>query len=304
MRQEELRNEAGLTEEEFLREYNPNAYEKPSVTTDMAIFTVTDAPTETSRQKAEKELKVLLVQRKDHPYLGKWALPGGFVNVNEDLDEAAYRELQEETNIDNVYAEQLYTWGEVERDPRMRVISVSYLSLIDINSVKLKAGSDADKVEWFTVKDKVIRENTIMTDNGFIIEKFIQLEFTHEVEGALSAVVKVTITREGRVTKTEREVVEQDGLAFDHPRIIEYSLARLRNKIEYTDIVFNLMPELFTLTSLQQVYEVILGKELLKANFRRKIGDMVEETNEEIKEGAFRPSKLFRFNTRWIKETL
>lgn len=292
-------NEAGLTEQEFLAQYNPNRYEKPSVTTDVAIFTVMDTESESNRQKPTKDLKVLLVKRKDHPYLGKWALPGGFVDMDEDLETAAYRELEEETSIRNIYAEQLFTWGEVNRDPRMRVISISYLALINSNSVSIKAGSDADAVAWFTVQDRLLKEVVIPQENGTITERFVELKLTNESE-ILTSIVKTTTRREGTVSQVTHEVIEQDGLAFDHPRIILYSLLRLRNKIEYTNIAFNLMPPLFTLTSLQKVYEVILNKELLKANFRRKVSDMVIETNEEIREGAYRPAKLFRFNTDWI----
>lgn len=291
-------NGQGLTEQEFLERYNPNRYEKPSVTTDMAIFTVVDSEIVNSRENPDKELKVLLVKRVDHPYLGKWALPGGFVNMDEDLDTAANRELQEETGISNIYSEQLYTWGEVDRDPRMRVISISYLSLIDGTSVSPKAGSDAEDVAWFTVKEEIISETTESTSDQKVIEQVIQLKLINE-EVELSSKIKVTTTVIGPVMNITREVIEQNGLAFDHPRIIQYSLERLRNKCEYTNIVFNLMPPLFTLTSLQKVYEVILNKELLKANFRRKISSMVVETEEIFKEGAFRPSKLFKYNTEW-----
>jgi hypothetical protein len=218
--------------------------------------------------------------------------------MDEDLEVAAYRELEEETGITNIYAEQLFTWGEVNRDPRMRVISVSYLSLIDSNSISIQAGSDAEEVEWFTVADKLLQEVVTTTENGSIVERFVELKLTSKLQ-VLTSIVKTTTTREGAVSRVTHEVMEQDGLAFDHPRIIQYSLMRLRNKIEYTNIAFNLMPPLFTLTSLQKVYEVILDKELLKANFRRKISEIVEETNEEIREGAYRPSKLFRYNVNW-----
>lgn len=294
-----ITNESGLTEQEFLKQYNPNRYEKPSVTTDVAIFTVMDTETESSRQNPSKDLKVLLIKRKDHPYLGQWALPGGFVNIDEDLETAAYRELEEETGIQNIYAEQLFTWGEVNRDPRMRVISISYLALIDSKSVSLKAGSDADEVAWFTVKDRLLKEVTTPKENGSITERYVELTFNHQNE-VLTSIVKTTTRREGTVSHVSHEVIEQDGLAFDHPRIILYSLLRLRNKIEYTNIAFNLMPPLFTLTSLQKVYEVVLDKELLKANFRRKTADMVIETNEEVREKAHRPAKLYKYNPEWI----
>lgn len=299
----ELKNKQGLTETEFLKQYDPNKYDKPSVTTDMAIFTVADIEATNNRQSPEKELQVLLVKRNDHPYLGSWALPGGFVNMNEDLDTAAYREVREETGIDNLYSEQLYTWGEVERDPRMRVLSVSYLSLINKDEVTISAGSDASEVKWFSTKEEVIEETTSTTSNGITKQKLVKLTLTADEE-TLSATIKLVTTVEGTVIRTTREVVEQVGLSFDHPRIIQYSLERLRNKCEYTNIVFNLMPSLFTLSALQKVYEVILNKPLLKANFRRKIQGMVIETEEMVKQGAFRPSKLYSYNPLWTEEYL
>ncbi|GAE87969.1 Nudix-related transcriptional regulator NrtR [Acetivibrio straminisolvens JCM 21531] len=124
------------------------------------------------------------------------------------------------------------------------------------------------------------------------------MKLSNEEEN-LSAVIKTVKTVEGKISRVEREIVESNGIAFDHAKIIQYAIERLRNKIEYTDIAFNLMPARFTLTELQQVYEVILDKELLKANFRRKIADMVIETNEYTKDAGHRPSKLFKFNPNW-----
>jgi hypothetical protein len=118
----------------------------------------------------------------------------------------------------------------------------------------------------------------------------------------LTATIKVDKTFDGKVVRVNRELTEADGIAFDHAKIIEYAVERLRNKIEYTDIAFNLMPEHFTLTELQQVYEVILGKDLLKANFRRKISDMVVETDEYTKDAGHRPSKLFKYNPNWVEK--
>ena len=104
------------------------------------------------------------------------------------------------------------------------------------------------------------------------------------------------MTEEGKIS---REVIETQGIAFDHSKFTEYAIGRLRNKVEYTSIAFNLMPELFTLTELQQVYEVIQGKELLAAAFRRKVANMVLETNQFTKDAGHRPSKLFRYNSEW-----
>lgn len=300
MSETKIINKQGLTEEQFLAAYDAGKYERPSVTVDMLIFTVTDEEKKNYRKLPEKVLRLLMIKRGDHPYMGQWALPGGFVEIDESVDEAALRELKEETNIDNIYMEQLYTWGDVARDPRTRVIGVSYMSLVDSSTLDIKASDDADDAKWFTVSCKLYQEQKTVTEKGYILQRLFKLSLSNE-EDDLSATLKIVKTVEGKVTKTEREIVESNGIAFDHAKIIEYGIERLRNKIEYTDIAFNLMPELFTLTELQQVYEVILDTELLKANFRRKTADMVIETNEYTKDAGHRPSKLFRFNPNWME---
>jgi len=298
MQDKNLKNKQGLTEEEFLAAYDPGKYDRPSVSVDMLIFTVANEKKENYRKLPEKVLKLLLIKRGDHPYLGQWALPGGFVRIDENLEEAALRELKEETNIDNIYMEQLYTWGDVSRDPRTRVISTSYMSLTDSSTLNIKASDDADDAKWFTVSCKLQQEQKTMTPGGYTLQKIVKLNLTNE-DTVLSAVIRITKTVEEKITRMEREILESDGIAFDHAKIIEYGIERLRNKIEYTDIAFNLMPERFTLTELQKVYEVILDRELLKANFRRKIADMVIETNEYTRDAGHRPSKLYKFNPNW-----
>lgn len=298
------KNRNGLTEEQFLASYDPAKYDRPSVTVDMLIFTITQKENNNYRKLSNKELRLLMVRRGDHPYIGQWALPGGFVRNKESLEEAAIRALKEETNIDNVYMEQLYSWGDMNRDPRTRVISVSYMSLLDSSTLDIKASQDVEEAKWFTVSCKLINEDRTITEKGYILEKNYKLIlYNQEVnEKELSAIIKVTKTVEGKVWRIDRTVVESKGIAFDHGKIIEYGIERLRNKIVYSDIAFNLMPELFTLTELQQVYELILDRELLKANFRRKISGMVIETEEFTKDAGHRPSKLFKYNPDWSEQ--
>ncbi len=291
-------NRRGFTEEQFLAAYDAGRYERPSVTVDMLVFTVTEEEKKNYRKLPEKVLRLLLIKRGDHPCIGQWALPGGFVEMGESLDEAALRELKEETNIEDIYMEQLYTWGDVGRDPRTRVISASYMSLIDSSALDIRASDDAEDAKWFTVSCKLHQEQKTVTEKGYVLQRLFRLSLTNEEE-ELSAIVKTVKTAGGKAAKIEREVVESNGIAFDHAKIIEYGIDRLCSKIEYTDIAFSLMPELFTLTELQQVYEVILGTELLKANFRRKTAGMVVETNEHTRDAGHRPSKLFRFNPNW-----
>lgn len=291
-------NKQGLTEEQFLSAYDASKFERPSVTVDMLVFTVTDEEKENYRKLPKKVLRLLMIKRGDHPFIGQWALPGGFVNMNESLDEAALRELKEETNIDNIYMEQLYTWGDVDRDRRTRVISASYMSLVDSSTLDIKASDDADDAKWFTVSCKMYQEQKTVMENGYVLQRWFKLTLSND-DDELYAIVKTEKTVDGKITSIKREIVESHGIAFDHAKVIQYGIERLRNKIEYTDIAFNLMPSRFTLTELQQVYEIILDTELLKANFRRKIADMVVETNEYTKDAGHRPSKLFRFNPDW-----
>ncbi|MCX7923334.1 MAG: NUDIX hydrolase [Clostridia bacterium] len=293
-----LKNKHRLTEEEFLQKYDASIYERSSVTVDMLIFTVMNEEEENYRKLPEKSLKLLMIKRGDHPYIAQWALPGGFVAINESVDEAAIRELKTETNVDNIYMEQLYTWGDVNRDPRTRVISCSYMALVDSASLDVRAGDDADDAVWFNVKYAVLKKEKTITEKGFILEKHIEVKLTNNAD-SLSATVRIIEEAEGKITKVNREIIDSKGIAFDHAKMIEYAIERLRNKIEYTDIAFNLMPELFTLTELQQVHEIILNKELLAAAFRRKIADMVIETDQFTKDAGHRPSKLYRFNPNW-----
>lgn len=117
-----------------------NKYPQPSVTVDIVIFSMKN-----------KELKVLLIKRNLEPFKGKWAIPGGFVRINESLDEAAKRELEEETGVKGVYLEQLYSFGDVQRDPRGRVITVAYFALVNSDSIELKPSSDAYDAQWFSI---------------------------------------------------------------------------------------------------------------------------------------------------------
>ncbi|MDD4504296.1 MAG: NUDIX domain-containing protein [Clostridiaceae bacterium] len=301
MKDSALTNKQGLTEKEFLSIYDAGEYERPSVTVDMLVFTVMNEMKESYRKLPEKVLKILMVKRGNHPFMGYWALPGGFVDMNESLDKAALRELKEETNIDDIYMEQLYTWGDVGRDPRTRVIGCSYMSLVDSGKLDIMAGDDAEDAAWFRVKCSIIEQKKTVIGKGCNVQNRVRLVLWNDSE-ELTATIKVDKTFDGNMVRVGRELIDSKGIAFDHGKIIEYAVERLRNKIEYTDIAFNLMPDRFTLTELQQVYEVILDKKLLKANFRRKISDMVMETDEYSRAAGHRPSKLFRYNPNCVEK--
>ncbi|MEE0699507.1 MAG: NUDIX domain-containing protein [Bacilli bacterium] len=265
------------SEAEFLKDYDSSAYEKLSITTDILIMSVASEETGNYRKLSEKKFSILLVKRNNYPFKSKWCLPGGFVKIDETLDDAARRILKNETNLKDIYVEQLYTFGDVNRDPRMRVVSTAYMALVDKNRLNDKLSDDAS---WFNVllleDDK---EYHVTLDNG-------------------SEQIKFVVARELRDLTTDRydfKVVKNDKLAFDHPLVIISGIERLKNKIEYTDIVFNMMPEYFTLGELQQVYEVILGKKLLDPAFRRIIANKVIKTDKVKTGGGHRPSALFKY---------
>jgi len=191
----------------------------------------------------EGELKVLLIERGLEPFKGKWALPGGFVRVDETLDEAARRELQEEAGLKNVFLEQLYTFGEVDRDPRERVVSVAYYARVKLSAHETQAATDAADARWFPIS-------------------------------------------------------KLPKLAFDHAHIFATALARLKGKVHYEPIGFELLPPKFTLSQLQHLYEAVLGTDLDKRNFRKKVlgfGLLVPLKELEMA-GRHRPAQLFCFD--------
>lgn len=283
-----------MTEEEFLKNYDIKKYDRPSMTVDIMLLTVADTLNDNYRKLPDKQLKVLLIKRNEHPFKNMWALPGGFVQMDEDLETGAFRELKEETGVDHVYLEQLYTHSDVDRDPRGRIISTAYLSLVDEELMNIKAGSDAADAKWFNLEVNLINQERINANDGFDESTYYDVLLNNELD-SLKASVCVNRKVRGRQVSIKRKIVSSEGLAFDHGMILQEGLERLRNKIEYTDIAFHLLPDLFTLTELQKTYEKILDKPLLKANFRRKISKYVVETDKMTSDAGHRPSKLFKF---------
>jgi 8-oxo-dGTP diphosphatase len=283
----------GLTEREFLEQYRAGDYERPSVAADMVIFTVTETDKDNYRKLPDKELRILLIQRGGHPFLGKWALPGGFVRPNETTEQAAARELREETGVEHVHLEQLYTFSGIARDPRTWVMSCCYMALINSTSLQLKAGDDAASAAWFKVGYRLLREGKELIEDGYVHTFQYGLKLSSGDE-ELTAVVERAVTVTPTMTATDYAIVSSGGLAFDHAKMIACAVERLRGKVHYSGIALHLMPKLFTLTELQQVYEVILDKELLKAAFRRKVADLVKETDHYTENAGHRPSRLYR----------
>lgn len=207
-------------------------YAHPAVTVDCVVFGYDTA-----------DLKVLLIRRKLEPFKGRWALPGGFVQIAEDLEEAARRELSGETGLGELYLEQLYTFGDPKRDSRERVISVAYYALVKLTDHALHAASDAEDTAWFAVADL-------------------------------------------------------PKLGFDHERIVDTALRRLKAKVRYEPIGFELLSEKFTLGELQRLYETVLEQSLDKRNFRKKLlgMELLEALDEYQRDVAHRAAQFYRFN--------
>lgn len=208
-------------------------YPRPGLTVDCVVFGLDE----------QIDLKVLLIQRRIPPFQHQWALPGGFVQMEESLEEAARRELQEETGVQGIFLEQLYTFGDLGRDPRDRIISVAYYALINLTDYPLLASTDAKDATWYSV-------------------------------GALPT------------------------LAFDHAQILQQAIQRLQGKVCYEPIGFELLPQKFTLTQIQQLYETVLGHPLDKRNFRKKLlkMELLIPLDEQQTGVAHRAARLYQFD--------
>ncbi len=208
-------------------------FQRPALTVDCVVFGLDE----------QDSLKVMLILRKLPPFQGQWALPGGFVHLDETLEEAAFRELREETGIENGFLEQLYTFGAINRDPRERIVTVAYYALVNLREYNITATTDAMDAAWFAID-------------------------------------------------------ELPKLPFDHQQIFETALNRLRGKIRYEPIGFELLPKKFTLFQLQKLYETVLGKKLDKRNFRKKILNMnlLQELDELQTDVAHRAARYYEFN--------
>lgn len=271
------------SEDEFLSNYNPDNFDRLSMTADVLLISVSDKENTDTRKNSEKVMSILLVKRKHYPFKDKYCLPGGFLNPkNETLEECAKRVLKDETNLENIYLEQLYTFDSLERDPRTRVVSCAYVALVDKNKLTNIINKDAS---WFDI-DNIEDNNDLVTINLINEDEKISLNFKKEL------VEKTTI-------RYKYSGLNNHLLAFDHDIVIVSGLDRIKNKINYTDIVFNMMPEYFTLKELQLVYEKILGIKLLDPAFRRMIKDSVEKTSVMETGIGHRPSVLYRYKCKF-----
>jgi 8-oxo-dGTP diphosphatase len=236
------------SEKEFLAGYDASRYPHPSVSVDVALLTVDG-----------EELKAVLIRRGEHPGLGKWSLPGGFVGMRESLDEAAVRVLETKVGVTGIFLEQLYTFGEPHRDPRTRVITVAYYALVDANLL---------------VRDRLEEKNAQLVT--------VQVSWKGETGGPVKA-----LDSQGSVLP----------LAFDHAEILGLVVKRLRGKLDYAPIGFELLPAKFTLRQLQSLHETILGRQFNKDSFRRRLlaSGLIVPTGQLETDVGHRPAELYRF---------
>lgn len=290
----DIKNKNGFTEKEYLQKYDIEKFERPSVACDIVLFTIMNED-RGNRKLPQKKFKLLMIKRGEHPFIGQWALAGGFVHYGETTEQTAQRELFEETGVKDVYLEQLYTFSDSKRDPRGWILSCSYMALVNSQSMKIQAGDDADEVAWFDLSYQLYKEEKEIKQDKIIKKNYYHLTLTYETI-SLKAEILVTKEIKNCNTKLEYTILSSCGIAFDHAKIIAYAVERLRGKLKYTDIAFSLLPEFFTLSDLQKVYEIILDKELLAPAFRREIANKVVETDKFTKKSAHRPSRLYRRN--------
>jgi len=245
------------TEESFLESYDAGAFRRPSVTVDVALIIA-----------GEDALWTLLVARREHPFRGCWALPGGFVGLEESLDAAAARVLAAKAGLEGFFLEQLYTFGRPDRDPRTRVISVAYYALLAGDRLAGKIPAGADRRDIPAARDVELAR--------------IVVPWRGEAGGA------VTATGGGG---------EPRPLAFDHAEILGTAVQRLRGKLDYSHVAFQLLPETFTLRHLQAIHETIQGRSLNKDSFRRRLlaTGLLEATGEKERQVGYRPAALYRF---------
>ncbi|MBE7018879.1 MAG: NUDIX hydrolase [Ruminococcaceae bacterium] len=266
------------TEEQFLASYRIEQYDRPSVATDVTVFSMFAKESDCHRKDSEPELSILLVKRGEHPFFNQWALPGGFLRADETVEACAIRETKEETNLSPVAMLPVGVFSEPNRDPRGRIISHAFAAIISEKEVKISGGSDTKDAKWFSVSFEESSDGCYT------------LTLSQE-EATLTAELKESQNTFGKKTF---EIITNNGLAFDHAKIIATALTELRKKADNSDLAFDFLPETFTLAALQKVQETLLGISLLTANFRRKVTPLLEETEEYTEGAGHRPARLFR----------
>lgn len=267
-------------EAKFLKSYDIGDYDRPSVAVDIAAFSIRSDEEENYKRDARRTLSLLLIRRGCPPFQGCWALPGGFLRMDETIEACAMREITEETHISPAALLPAGVFSRPDRDPRGRIISHAFVSVVSEDSLKAAGGSDAADARWF--------------DFSFAYEEQ-RLTLTLRCDDiVIHAMLRETAVRFGVPTY---EIIEDGGLPFDHAAIIANALHTLRRMSGSFELMFDFLPEKFTIASLQRVQEAILNLSLVPANFRRKAAAYIEETDEYLTGAGHRPAQLFRRKT-------
>ncbi len=270
-----------LSEKKYLSEYDINLYDRPSVAADIALFTMRTTEEDSYRHEPENHLSLLLIRRGEHPYKSCWALPGGFLRKEESIEACAAREISQEAGVTPAALMAVDVFSEPQRDPRGWIISHSFLSIASMGAVEVTGGDDADDACWFDVWYTELDKNNVkLTLHSSDIEIIAILRKSKKCFG-----------------KAHYEIEDSGGLAFDHAAIIASALDALKGCAKEFELIFDFLPEKFTLTELQRVQETILNESVLTANFRRKVAPYVLETDECTSGAGHRPAKLFKRNT-------
>ena len=266
-----------ISEEAYLAQYDIRNYPCCAVTADVALFSLLTRKSDNYRKERSKALSVLLIHRRAHPERGKLALPGGFVRPGETVERCAMRELTEETGLTPGALTLLGVFSDAARDPRGRVISTAFLSAVPERPFELCAAGDAADVGWYEIALRPAQEG------------LLRLTLT----GAQDTVSALLRPQCGPGGTRRMEVVENEGLAFDHAAILAEAVEQLRRSAQSYDLVFRFLPERFTLGDFQQAYEKITDTPVLAANFRRKITELVRETEDFTSGTGHRPARLY-----------
>lgn len=266
------------SEFDYLERYSLNDYERPSVTADIAVFTIRAAEPENFRKEPKNTLSLLLIKRGEHPYKDRWALPGGFLRPGETIEQCALREIEEETSVTPASLMSVGLFSDPGRDPRGWIISNAFVSIIGRPQINGRAGDDAADAQWFDV--------SFETDGSGLYT----LRLRHE-DICLSAALREEKSRFGM---TSFRIEDSGELAFDHAAMIARALTALRSCARDFELIFDFLPEKFTLTELQNVQETVMNISVLSANFRRKVAGLVKETDEYTEGAGHRPAKLYQ----------
>ncbi|MBR4626398.1 MAG: NUDIX hydrolase [Ruminococcus sp.] len=266
------------SEKEFLENYRLEDYERPSVTADVAAFMIGSDDRTSYRHDPQNKLLILLIKRGGHPFKDMWALPGGFLQKGETIEQCALREIEEETGVAPSAIMPVGVFSAPDRDPRGWIISNAYVSVISEEAVSQIGMDDASDAQWFSVSfDR--------SENG---EHHLRLTYEDTVLEAVLAEEKVSF---GRSTF---RIADSGNIAFDHAAIIASALSALRDEARDFEAIFDFLPEKFTLTAFQKVQETIMNVSVLPGNFRRMISGYVEETDEYVRGDGHRPARLYR----------